>query len=401
MSTHKSNKHHIGILLPQARDGGYFQLSIGVADSLLKYGERNEYSILVYDEEMLDWLTGLDRGASIVYIERRKTRHRINTFLNMFFGLQKLPTSVGKQSSRLREAKLDLLVVPFPGLFGFMEEIPYITVIADIMYKKYPGHQYVSLRNRIQAMIVHRYAAKYSSVTVVDSPQGVDDLNKYFEIPKDRIRVVPHIPPGYIFDNHDMNAGSASAVLSKHELPERFLLYPSQFCYDKNHTRLIQALHLVKQRYNIRIPLVLAGGRGESFDDIMLLIDKSGMSDQVIYLGFVSGKEIVALYKKAVALTYVSICGPTNIPPLEAMLLGTPLLCSNLYSMPEQVGDAALLFDPFDIEDIADKIYTIWIDEDLRRKLVRKGYEQIRDLTQERYAKQWEAVIEDALGQVR
>jgi glycosyltransferase involved in cell wall biosynthesis len=98
---------------------------------------------------------------------------------------------------------------------------------------------------------------------------------------------------------------------------------------------------------------------------------------------------------------FPSLIGPTNIPPLEAMVLGTPVVCSNLFSMPEQVGDAGLLFDPFNVEDMAEKIYQIWTDEDLRQNLIRKGYERIRNMTIENYAKQWENIIDEALERIK
>jgi glycosyltransferase involved in cell wall biosynthesis len=71
------------------------------------------------------------------------------------------------------------------------------------------------------------------------------------------------------------------------------------------------------------------------------------------------------------------------------------VVSSNVCALPEQVGDAGLIFDPFNIEDIAEKIYNIWVDENLREELVRKGYNRIKDLTLENYAKQWEDVIEE------
>ena len=73
------------------------------------------------------------------------------------------------------------------------------------------------------------------------------------------------------------------------------------------------------------------------------------------------------------------------------------MVSSNVCALPEQVGDAGLIFDPFNIEDIAEKIYNLWIDENLRAELVQKGYNRIKDLTLENYAKQWEDVIEEVL----
>jgi glycosyltransferase involved in cell wall biosynthesis len=72
-------------------------------------------------------------------------------------------------------------------------------------------------------------------------------------------------------------------------------------------------------------------------------------------------------------------------------------VCSNVYALPEQVGDAGLLFDPNNIDDMAEKIYKVWTDEKLRKELVEKGYERIKDMTLENYAKKWEKVISEAL----
>ena len=123
--------------------------------------------------------------------------------------------------------------------------------------------------------------------------------------------------------------------------------------------------------------------------------------ENLIELGTVncdlSEREVVALYKRATALVFPSLIGPTNIPPLEAMVLGTSVLCSDLFSMPEQVGHAGLLFDPFDVEDMAEKIYRIWTDENIRKELVKRGYDRIKNLTLENYTMQWEEVIKGAL----
>jgi glycosyltransferase involved in cell wall biosynthesis len=125
------------------------------------------------------------------------------------------------------------------------------------------------------------------------------------------------------------------------------------------------------------------------------------MSNQIVHLGYVTDVEMVALYKKSVALVYPTLYGPTNIPPSEAMMLGVPVLCSNLFSMPEQLGDAGLLFDPFNIDDMAEKIFKIWTNENLRTQLIQKGYARVRNLTEENYARQWERVIDDAFEKLQ
>jgi glycosyltransferase involved in cell wall biosynthesis len=401
MPQSNSRKFHIGILLPQTKDGGYFQLALSIADSLMKYSVQYKYSLLVYDEKMIEWLKNFNQNIGIIHVERKKFHHKVHSFINVLLGTHVLPASGKKQKSKLKEAGIDLLIIPFPALFGFTENIPYVVTISDVMYQYYPSPEYISLRMKFPWMIVDKYAAKYSTISVADSPQGMDDLHKFLKIPKENIRVIPLMPPGYIYSNQHMDLETAERILAKYKLPERFLFYPSQLCYDKNHLRLIRSVQLIEQRYRVKVPLVLAGLSGESYRDIMNLIHDSGLSDQIIYLGFISGEEVVALYKKAVALAFASICGPTSIPPVEAMILGTPVLYPKIFSMLEQVGEAGVYFDPYSIEDMAEKIYSVWMDAHLRRDLVQKGYQMSKNLTQENYARRWEACIEDAMNKMQ
>lgn len=109
-----------------------------------------------------------------------------------------------------------------------------------------------------------------------------------------------------------------------------------------------------------------------------------------------SDGKLVTLYKKAVAVVMPTFFGPSNIPPLEAFALGCPLAISDVPGISEQVEEAGLLFDPNDTDDIAEKIYRIWTDENLRQELIKKGYERVKELNIENYARQWENVIEEA-----
>jgi glycosyltransferase involved in cell wall biosynthesis len=83
---------------------------------------------------------------------------------------------------------------------------------------------------------------------------------------------------------------------------------------------------------------------------------------------------------------------------LGGIFLGCPVVSSNVCALPEQVGDAGIVFDPYNIEDMAKKIHTIWKDETLRMDLVKKGYAKVKNLTIENYAKQWEIIIKEVLS---
>ncbi len=392
-------KSNIGILLPRTNRGGHFQLALSIADSLIKYSRKFNYTILYYDRKMLDWLSE-DLHVNRVQIRKSALVKRINTFINLFFNVRMLPMSNADVSETLKKAGIDLLIVPFHGLFGYMNDIPYLVTITNLMYKYYPRELGHTWKENIVSDLMNKTTASHAALSIVDSQQGMEDLNRFFKIPREKIGVIPHIPPGYIYRYRNMDRHSASKILAKYKLPENYIFYPSVFWYYKNHDRLIKSLARIHQLYGTKIHLVLVGHPLDNYKNVVRLIKELGIADQISFLGFVSETEMVALYKRASALVYPSLFGPTNIPPLEAMILGIPVLCSNLFSMPEQVGDAALLFDPFNIEDIAEKIFRIWTDEDLRTSLVQKGYERIKNITQQNYAMQWETVIEKAIGKI-
>jgi len=395
---------NIGIMFPDNKCGGTFQYALSIADSLTKYSKRFKYNIISYDAENLKCLSDFNsEDIKYILIPNRKStlKYKINMLSELLLNKGVFNVQNNRKFLQLRNYKIKILIIPSPSLCGFSNKIPYIVSIPDLMYKYYPSFPEYPLKLRIGRNIVYKNAAKRSLLTIVDSQRGADDLNKFFKIPKEKIRVIPYIPAGYIYKYKNMSLEISENILKRFNLPERYLFYPAQFWYHKNHIRLFKALKLLNEIYQEKIYIVLVGSQKESFTNIMNFIKENNMSDQIIYLGYVSDKEMVALYKKAIAIIFPSLLGPTNIPPLEAMVLGVPVLCSELFSMPEQIGNAGLLFNPFEVKDMADKIYKIWVDRDLRSDLIRKGYKKVKDMTLERYAKQWEAVIGEALERIK
>ncbi len=394
---------NIGILISE-KGGGLVQYGLSIADSLIRYSNKYNYKIITHSFKSFNWLAYANSdNIDYVFIPYKKSSliKKIKIMCNLvvnnnFYNIQEKDII-----SKIKKHHIKLLITPSPSFLGYKNKIPYIVSIPDIMHKYYPSFPEYPLKERILRNIVYKNVSKYSIFSIVDSQQGADDLNNFFGIRKEKIKVIPYIPPGYIYKYKDMTIETASNILAKYPIPNKFLFYPAQFWYHKNHIRLFKALKFINEIYREKIYLVLVGSPKESFKNIMNFIKKNNLSHQIIYLGYVSDKEMVALYKKAIAFVFPSLLGPTNIPPLEAMLLGTPVICSKLFSMSDQIGDAGLFFNPFEVKDITEKIYRIWVDKDLRSDLIRKGYKKIQDMTLERYAKQWEDVIEEALEKMK
>jgi glycosyltransferase involved in cell wall biosynthesis len=231
-----------------------------------------------------------------------------------------------------------------------------------------------------------------ASVIVTESNYVKNDMLKYFPIIDQKVKIVVSPPP-----ECEMKFGQKNIkrVIDNYNLPQKFLLYPAHVIPLKNHANLILALRQIKEDYACNVNLVCTYPSKDisCFLGIKHLITNLKL-DNIIFIEKVPYDDLIAMYKLSTALVMPTLFESVSIPIWEAFYLGCPVVSSNVCALPEQVGDAGLLFDPNNIEDMAKKIYRIWTDENLRKELIQKGYERVKDLTLENYAKQWEDIIE-------
>jgi len=129
----------------------------------------------------------------------------------------------------------------------------------------------------------------------------------------------------------------------------------------------------LRQDHGLTIPLVCSGEPTEFYDRISAEVKTLGLSRQVVFLGFVGFDELSALYQLCSAVIIPSLFEAGSFPMWEAFLSERPAACSNVTSLPAQAGDAALVFDPYEVGEIADAMYKLWTDRDLCETLVARG----------------------------
>ncbi len=167
-------------------------------------------------------------------------------------------------------------------------------------------------------------------------------------------------------------------------LTSPFVLYPAQFWPHKNHANLVlAAAHL--RRGGLDVALALPGSDKGNRGFIESVASREGVGDLVKPLGFVSRAELVALYRKSLALAYVSWCGPENLPPLEAFALGCPVIATRIPGAEEQLADAAHFCEPGDPASIADAIALLHRDPARRTALIEAGRVRCRRFTPRDY----------------
>ncbi|HKK16250.1 MAG TPA: glycosyltransferase family 1 protein [Gammaproteobacteria bacterium] len=282
----------------------------------------------------------------------------------------------------LRENRIQFLIYLKQGdLLTF--DIPYLTVVWDIQHRIQPFFPEVSYNRAWQKReFTLHILLQRATFVVTGTKAGKRQLEKYYQIDPERIIVNPMPLPQL---DTEVDKDEVRNVLERHHLSGNYLLYPAQFWPHKNHMALLRTIRLLKDKYNLEFDLVCTGSDMGNRSYIENSAARLGIGDNFRYLGFVDRKELSVLYKKAFALSFVSFFGPDNIPPLEAFISGCPVIASAVDGADEQMGEAALLVNPSDADNIADAVYYLYRDPEVRQSLINRGYEQIKYLYRGNY----------------
>lgn len=271
--------------------------------------------------------------------------------------------------------------------------IPYIYTVWDLAHRTYSCFPEVSVsgwkwekREKLYSFAIPR-----ASYVITGTEAGKDEVARYYGIPEERIKVIPFATPSYVFNRRQ----DRDDVLAKYNISHKYLFYPAQFWPHKNHIAILQALKILKEKYSLDFSAVFAGSDKGNMKYTRDRANELGLTDKVVFTGFISRDDLVGLYKKAFALVYPTYFGPDNIPPLEAFALGCPVIASNVSGAVEQLGDAALLINPGIPEEIADSVNKLNNDQDLRDLLIQKGLKRSTRFTSVDYIKSIHNIIDD------
>jgi glycosyltransferase involved in cell wall biosynthesis len=245
---------------------------------------------------------------------------------------------------------------------------PFIFTVFDVEHVRQPWFPEVSARGEWERR--HHYFSRYipkATRVVVPNEAGRNQVERYWRIEPDRFLLLGHPTPEFALEAGAEPPPPRDAV-DRRGIGRRYLFYPAQFWAHKNHATLFEALALLAPEYE----LVCVGSDKGQLEHHRRLAAKSGVSERVQFLGFVESEELIALYRHAHALTYVSLFGPENLPPLEAMALGCPVIAADVPGAREQLGDAALRVPPLDPAAIAEAVRRLE-DDRLRGELIETG----------------------------
>ena len=182
-------------------------------------------------------------------------------------------------------------------------------------------------------------------------------------------------------------------------LPKRFILFVGTLEPRKNLPTLLRAFARIQKAH--RVPLVVVGDKGWLFEEIFKVRDELGLAEEVRFVGSVAASQLVYYYNCATCLVLPSLYEGFGHPVLEAMACGTPVIVSNVSSLPEVAGDAALLVDPGDVEGLAEAVESLMDDDILRRRLIRLGLQRSAAFSWEQTARETMAVYQRVVQESR
>ncbi len=379
--------------------GGVAEYTRNLVEVLLLEDKENEYVL---------FMTGMQGSFSrrgFVQVTHLRYPNKILNFCMRFLKWPKLDRMLQRRTGK----KIDVLIVPNINFLSVSSACPYILVVHDLSFELFP--EFFSLKRRLWHKAIQPKKLVQNARTVIAvSEHTKRDIVELYRVAEDKVRVMypgsaqsqdcaDRLRPTNCTDNVSAESAAVgiSAIRKKYHLPEHFILYLGTLEPRKNIEGLIQAYELLfykLQAISYKLPhLVIAGRPGWLYQNIYRAVAQSTAKDRIHLIGAIAEEDKAALYKAASLFVYPSLYEGFGFPPLEAVSCGVPVVASASSSLPETIGDAALLVDPTNVANIAHGMERILADKELRNRCIEKGYEAVKKFTWERTAKEILALI--------
>jgi glycosyltransferase involved in cell wall biosynthesis len=370
--------------------GGVETVLVGLADGLSNVAHPDIDITFVTYAGHSEWIVN-HIGGSIRLLEvppPRKPPARVGHMLGpLKEPVRRLRNAITGVHRRIpRDEQLDQLrtdVVHFPHQEAGLVSAPFIYQPHDLQHLHMP--EFFSKEVLTRRATFYGPLCQAAAKVVVGTSWVKDDVVEQFAIAPSKVLVIPLAPVATVAPSP--NPPSA--------LPDAYLLYPAAAWPHKNHERLLEALRLVVDQHP-DVHLVLTGARAGV--DIPAIVHKLALDEHVLILGFLSENDLAAVYQHARGVVVPTLFESASFPIWEAFERGIPVACSSVTALPRQVGDAAIVFDPYDISAIAAAMTQLWTDAKLRETLVAKGRSRVANFSWEETARRYLALYRELAG---
>jgi len=279
-------------------------------------------------------------------------------------------------------------------LFG---RTPYVVMIHDIIHEYLPEFYPKSLCFLMR--LFYPLSARRASRILTVSKHSKRDIVKFYKIREEKIIVTYNAVSKNFYPIEEKD--KTTAILKNYGINEGYILFVGRLEPRKNVVRLILAFHKLKSINNINQKLVIVGMKDYKCEEIFKCVNDLNLQKDVIFTGRVENDALPIFYNGASLFVYPSIAEGFGIPPLEAMACGTPVISSDNSAMPEVIGNAGILVDPYNIEDLARTIFKVLSNKYLRKKMKRQGLKRAKSFSWENSARKTLKVCHDVFQETK
>ena len=362
-------------------------MRVGIDARLVYYSQAG---IGQYILHLVNGLSSLDDGTEYVLLQSRKDNTTILEQSNFRRVSLWTPSHhrLERYSLNVELMRLGLDVLHSPDFIPpHRPSCKSVITVHDLAFLLYP-HFLTKESARYYGHIDQ--AVRWTDHIISVSESTKRDTIQHLGVPEEKITVV-YEAANPIFRPLDKSE-ARQHVLDRHGVDGPFVLFVSTIEPRKNVPTLLRAIHQLQQCYKEDVRLVLAGGKGWLFEDAFAVVKDLKLDGRVHFLGRVSSEDLLSLYNAAEMLAHPAFYEGFGLPPLEAMACGLPVIVSDVASLPEVVGDAGLLIDPQDEDELTVAMWRVLNDGTLGSEMRDKGLLQAQRFSWERAARETQEI---------
>lgn len=360
--------------LMDARYSGVSEYTLNLIKEILKLDNHNEYRFFYNSFGNCPNIPEFN-AKNVKLVKYNYPNKLLNYLLFKFFNYPKIDKELG----------VDVFFMPHINFIGLSSGSKSLITVHDLSFLRNP--EFFSLRKNFwhNMINVSKLLKKFKQIIAI-SENTKRDIIELCGISPDKIKVIySGIGQEYkqIINPNLVEEEKLKEIKQKYNLPDKFILYLGTIEPRKNIEGIIKAYNQLRiDNSELEdVKLIIVGGKGWKSKNIYKEWDLSEYKDDIKFLDYISSENKVYLYNLASVFLYPSFYEGFGFPPLEAMACGTPVIASYSSSLPEVIGDAGLLVDPYNITEIANALKQILLNKDLSDKLIKKGLEQAKQFS--------------------
>lgn len=374
----KQNKSYLKIGLNarylQRRMSGIERYVLELILNLQKKDKENEYVLFFNKDAAIPVIPKQENVRT--FISSFPTKHRL---LRLFWEHVFLSYEINKENIDIFHGPAFFVPLWKP------KDCKYIITVHDITFVKYP--KAFTWGTKLYYQFLFPRSLQLADMIITDSESTKKDIINNYNLREEKVKVV-YLGISDVF-LQQQSKEKIKKVKQKYSLPEKYFLFTGVLSPRKNVETIISAFNLVKKEPKFSdYKLLIVGRKGWLYEGIFKKVESLHFNQEVLFIDYISEEDLPVVYSLAEIYLFPSLYEGFGLPILEAMVVGCPVITSNISSMPEVAGDAALLINPLNVEELVDAITKLLENPDLKKKLLEKGYLQAKHFSWEKTAEE-------------